>query len=193
MSFKQYRMMDLMIFIAMYGLCEYLVIKAATVWFDEPYSISIMLPLLLIVMMRWDKYSIINAIAYAILFVFYQSGNLNQYLIYLIGNLGVMLELILLKKMGKDNIRSSFFNSMIYLLCGFVLMEVFRGIASIIIAGSDIGVILQFLMSDMLSLVFGVLVIIVVRRIDGLFVDQKQYLIELNSQKEKIDGGWQDE
>ena len=185
--------MDLMIFIAMYGLCEYLVIKAATVWFDEPYSISIMLPLLLIVMMRWDKYSIINAIAYAILFVFYQSGNLNQYLIYLIGNLGVMLELILLKKMGKDNIRSSFFNSMIYLLCGFVLMEVFRGIASIIIAGSDIGVILQFLMSDMLSLVFGVLVIIVVRRIDGLFVDQKQYLIELNSQKEKIDGGWQDE
>ncbi len=193
MSFKQYRMMDLMIFIAMYGLCEYLVIKAATVWFDEPYSISIMLPLLLIVMMRWDKYSIINAIAYAVLFVFYQSGNLNQYLIYLIGNLGVMLELILLKKMGKDNIRSSFFNSMIYLLCGFVLMEVFRGIASIIIAGSDIGVILQFLMSDMLSLVFGVLVIIVVRRIDGLFVDQKQYLIELNSQKEKIDGGWQDE
>ena len=193
MSFKQYRMMDLMIFIAMYGLCEYLVIKAATVWFDEPYSISIMLPLLLIVMMRWDKYSIINAIAYAVLFVFYQSGNLNQYLIYLIGNLGVMIELILLKKMGKDNIRSSFFNSMIYLLCGFVLMEVFRGIASIIIAGSDIGVILQFLMSDMLSLVFGVLVIIVVRRIDGLFVDQKQYLIELNSQKEKIDGGWQDE
>jgi len=193
MSFKQYRMMDLMIFIAMYGLCEYLVIKAATVWFDEPYSISIMLPLLLIVMMRWDKYSIINAIAYAVLFVFYQSGNLNQYLIYLIGNLGVMLELILLKKMGKDNIRSSFFNSMIYLLCGFVLMEVFRGIASIIIAGSDIGVILQFLMSDMLSLVFGVLVIIVVRRIDGLFVDQKRYLIELNSQKEKIDGGWQDE
>ena len=193
MSFKQYRMMDLMIFIAMYGLCEYLVIKAATVWFDEPYSISIMLPLLLIVMMRWDKYSIINAIAYAVLFVFYQSGNLNQYLIYLIGNLGVMFELILLKKMGKDNIRSSFFNSMIYLLCGFVLMEVFRGIASIIIAGSDIGVILQFLMSDMLSLVFGVLVIIVVRRIDGLFVDQKQYLIELNSQKEKIDGGWQDE
>ena len=193
MSFKQYRMMDLMIFIAMYGLCEYLVIKAATVWFDEPYSISIMLPLLLIVMMRWDKYSIINAIAYAVLFVFYQSGNLNQYLIYLIGNLGVMIELILLKKMGKDNIRSSFFNSMIYLLCGFVLMEVFRGIASIIIAGSDIGVILQFLMSDMLSLVFGVLVIIVVRRIDGLFVDQKRYLIELNSQKEKIDGGWQDE
>ena len=193
MSFKQYRMMDLMIFIAMYGLCEYLVIKAATVWFDEPYSISIMLPLLLIVMMRWDKYSIINAIAYAVLFVFYQSGNLNQYLIYLIGNLGVMLELILLKRMGKDNIRSSFFNSMIYLLCGFVLMEVFRGIASIIIAGSDIGVILQFLMSDMLSLVFGVLVIIIVRRIDGLFIDQKQYLMQLNSQEERIDGGWQDE
>ena len=45
----------------------------------------------------------------------------------------------------------------------------------------------------MLSLVFAILVIIVVRRVDGLFVDQKKYLLELNSQEEKIDGGWQDE
>ena len=74
MTFKQYRNLDLLIFIAMYALCEYLVIKAATAWFDEPYSISIMLPLLLIVMMRWDRFCIIHAIAYALLFVFYQGG-----------------------------------------------------------------------------------------------------------------------
>ncbi|MCR4633229.1 MAG: hypothetical protein K5648_03800 [Erysipelotrichaceae bacterium] len=193
MSFKQYRGIDLLLFIGMYGLCEYLAIKAATVWFDEPYSISIMLPMLSIVMMRWDRYCIIHALVYALLFVYFQSGSISQYFIYLAGNLGFMLLLWYMKKVTKERIRASFFGSLSYLLIGFLLMEVFRGLASMLIAGKDAGVIFTFIMTDMLSLVFAILVIIIVRRIDGLFVDQKQYLLELNSQEEKIDGGWQDE
>ena len=152
-----------------------------------------MLPMLSIVMMRWDKYCIIHALVYALLFVYFQSGSISQYFIYLIGNLGFMLLLWYVKKVTKERIRSSFFGSLSYLLAGFVLMEVFRGLASMLIAGKDAGVIFTFIMTDMLSLVFAILVIIIVRRIDGLFVDQKQYLLELNSQEEKIDGGWQDE
>jgi hypothetical protein len=192
MSFKQYRTLDLMIFLGMYALCEYLVIKAATVWFDEPYSISIMLPLLVIVMMRWDKYVLIHAVLYAILFVYYQGGSMKQYLIYIIGNLGFLATLIYVYKVGKDKIRNSFFNSAVFLVIGFVTMELSRGLASMIISGSGPIVILQFLMTDMLSLVFGLLVIIVVRKADGLFQDQKQYLLQINSQ-EKQNGGWQDE
>lgn len=193
MSFKQYRSIDLILFVIMYGVCEYLTIKAATVWFDEPYSISIMLPMLAIVMMRWDKYSIIHAVVYALLFVFFQSGSITQYFIYLIGNLGFMLLLLYVKKVTKEKIRATFFGSISYLLIGFLLMEVFRGLASMLLAGKDAGVIFTFIMTDMLSLVFAILVIIIVRRIDGLFIDQKQYLLELNSQEERIDGGWQDE
>ena len=193
MSFKQYRSIDLILFVIMYGVCEYLAIKAATVWFDEPYCISIMLPMLAIVMMRWDKFSIIHAVVYALLFVYFQSGSLTQYFIYLIGNLGFMLLLLYMKKVTKEKIRATFFGSVSYLLIGFLLMEVFRGLASMLFAGKDAGVIFTFIMTDMLSLVFAILVIIIVRRIDGLFIDQKQYLLELNSQKERIDGGWQDE
>lgn len=193
MSFKQYRGIDLILFVIMYGVCEYLAIKAATVWFDEPYCISIMLPMLAIVMMRWDKFSIIHAVVYALLFVYFQSGSLTQYFIYLIGNLGFMLLLLYMKKVTKEKIRATFFGSVSYLLIGFLLMEVFRGLASMLLAGKDAGVIFTFIMTDMLSLVFAILVIIIVRRIDGLFIDQKQYLLELNSQKERIDGGWQDE
>ena len=189
MSFKQYRTLDLMIFLGMYALFEYLVIKAATVWFDEPYSISIMLPLLLIVMMRWDRYAVFNAIGYAFLFVFYQGGSIKQYLIYMIGNLGFMATLIYVYKVGKDRIRKTFFNSAVYLVVGFLTMELSRGLASMIVTRTGPGVILQFLMTDMLSLVFGLLVIIVVRQADGLFQDQKQYLLQINSQ-EKQDGGW---
>ena len=101
--------------------------------------------------------------------------------------------LIYVNKVGKDKIRSSFFDASLYMVVGFLLMEIFRGIASMAVAGSNIGVILQFVMTDMLSLVFAILVVIVVRKMEGIFQDQKQYLLELNSQKENIDGGWQDE
>lgn len=193
MSFKQYRNLDLLIFVGMYALCEYIVIKAATVWFNEPYSISIMLPLLLIVMMRWDKYCAVHAVAYALLFVYFQQGNGSQYLIYLIGNCFFLLTLLFVKKVGKEKIRNSFPLSAAYLLIGFLLLETGRGIGSVIVAGSDPRMILQFILTDMLSLVFGLLVIIIVRRVDGLFIDQKHYLLQLNAKKEKVDGGWEDE
>ena len=193
MSFKQYRLMDLCSFIAMYALCEYLVIKAATVWFDEPYSISIMIAMLGIVMMRWDKYTIFNAVVYAFLFVFYQHGSFGQYLVYIVGNLGFMLSYFYVNRVGKDKIRGSFFNSTIYMIVCFLLMEIFRGIASVLVFGSSPFVIVQFIFTDMLSLVFAILTLIVVRKQDGIFMDQKEYLLELNSQKESIDGGWQDE
>ena len=192
MSFRQYRALDLLIFTGMYALCEYLVIKAATVWFDEPYSISIMLPLLMIVMMRWDKYTVIPAVIYAILFVYYQGGSSKQYLIYIIGNLGLMAMLVYVYKVGKDKIRKNFFNSAAYMTVGFLVMEVSRGLASMIIMPTGPMVILQFVMTDMLSLVFGLLVVIAARQADGLFQDQKQYLLQINSQG-KQDGGWQDE
>ena len=176
MSFRQYRLIDICFFIGMYALCEYLAIKAATVWFDEPYSISIMLPLLVIVMMRWDKYCIIPCIVYAILFVFYHRGSL-----------------LYLNKVGKEKIRKTFYGSALFLITGFLLMELSRGLASMLISGANPYVIIEFILTDMLSLVFGILVIIIVRQVDGLFVDQKEYLLQINSQEEKIDGGWQDE
>ena len=191
MSFKQYRNLDLAIFIAMYAVCEYLVIKAATVWFDEPYSISIMLPMLALVMMRWDKYCLVNSIIYAVLFVFYQHGSLNQYLIYIIGNLGFMLSYFYVMKIGKDKIRSNFYNAALYMIVCFLLMETFRGLSSMIVSKTGPGVIVSFIMTDMLSLVFGLLVVIATRKTD-VFEDQKQYLLKINSQ-DKQDGGWQDE
>ena len=193
MSFKQYRAIDIALFIIMYAACEFLTVKAATVWFDEPYSISIMLPLLVMVMMRWDWFASINAFAYALIFVFLQKGTIGQYVIYLIGNLGCMLTVSWLLKTGKQKVKESFFMSMAFLLISFLLMEVFRGLASVIVLGSNIRVIIQFIFTDMLSLVFGILMLIVVRRVDGLFEDQKQYLLRINSHENSVDGGWEDE
>ena len=193
MSFRQYRSIDIALFVIMYAVCEFLTVRAATVWFDEPYSISIMLPLLVMVMMRWDWLAVVNAVAYALIFVFLQKGTIGQYAVYLIGNLGCMLTVLWLLKTGKQKVRDSLFISMEFLLISFLLMEIFRGLASAVILGSNIRVIIQFIFTDMLSLVFSVLLVIIVRRIDGLFEDQKHYLLRINSHENRVDGGWEDE
>ena len=193
MSFRQYRSIDIALFVIMYAVCEFLTVRAATVWFDEPYSISIMLPLLVMVMMRWDWLAVVNAVAYALIFVFLQKGTIGQYAVYLIGNLGCMLTVLWLLKTGKQKVRDSLFISMEFLLISFLLMEIFRGLASAVILGSNIRVIIQFIFTDMLSLVFSVLLVIIVRRIDGLFEDQKHYLLRINSHENSVDGGWEDE
>ena len=182
MSFKQYRTLDLCIWCLLYIVFEYITVKAATVWFDEPYSISLMLPLLLIVMMRWDKYSIFQAVLSAILFTVDMKGSFTQMLIYLVGNLGFMLNLFYLKKFTKEKVADSLLLSELYVICGFILMEVFRGLASIVIVGSPLGVIKEFILTDMLTLVFSMVVIFLVRRINDLFVDQKAYLLKLKQQ-----------
>ncbi|MDO4197605.1 MAG: hypothetical protein Q4D13_01280 [Erysipelotrichaceae bacterium] len=186
MNFKQYRTLDLCIFIAMYAICEFLVIKSATVWFvwDEMYSISIMLLLLLIVMMRWDKYCIFQAVISSILFVAYQSGSVQQYIIYLAGNLGFMLTLIYVSKVGKDKIRNSIFLTMGYVVIGYLLMELSRGLAAVIVSGVSVQVISVFVFTDMLTLVFTLVGIFIARKVEGLFMDQKQYLIQLKENEE---------
>ena len=50
---------------------------------------------------------------------------------------------------------------------------------------------MQFVFTDMLSLVFTFLVIIIVRQVEGLFEDQKHYLIRLNQKNEDLDGDYQ--
>ena len=187
MSFKQYRAIDLFIFIALYAGLEFLITKAATGWFadDSIYFVSLMLPLLLIVAMRWDKYVLIQAVISGVLFPIYLGkANIKTILIYVIGNLGFSLIVLLFKRIDKEKIRKNLSWSIVYVLLGYLLMELFRGLAAIIIEGLGPSVIISYFAEDALTLVFTLFVVLIARKIDGLFMDQKKYLLDLHKSEE---------
>ena len=184
MSFKQYRSIDMLILFIFYGICEFGIIKVGSSMIDQPYIISLMLPIMLIVIMRWDIYSIYQAVGSAIFFVLVQHGDMKQMLVYVLGNIGVWLMSLLIKKFGKEKISSSVFNCMMYVILGYILLEVFRYIGMMIIYQSSIGALIRLCALDALSAVFSIVVILLVRSIDGLFVDQKTYLLNLQRDKE---------
>lgn len=185
MSFKQYRSIDILILFILYGICEFGIIKIGSSMIDQPYIISLMLPILLIVIMRWDVYSIYQAIGSAIFFVLIQHGDIKQTIVYLLGNIGVWMIAVPLRKFGKERITSNVFNCMVYVLVGAILMEVFRYIGMLIMYQSGIGALVRLFATDALSIVFGIMVILVVRNLDGVFMDQKTYLLNLQKEKEE--------
>ena len=185
MSFRKYKIIDLAIFTGLYLLLEFLISLAATRWFPEqPYSVSIMLPILLIVMMRWGPYvGILAAISAPFYVLIYHGANFD-YLVYLFGNIGFMGLLGFLLPIGKKKVRDSILLTLAYIVIGFLLLEVFRGFGAMIFKGVGIQIAWQFIWTDMLSLVFSIVVIMIMRFTDGIFEDQKAYLFRKQRERE---------
>ena len=188
MSFRKYRALDLSIWLVIYLVFEFIIVRAATKWFpDQAYSVSLMLPMLLLIMMRWGPYVSIHAVLFGAAFVLFNGwpGTWQQYVIYLIGNGGFMITLWFLLGFGKDRVKGKWYYTVLYAAIGFISMEVFRGIAAIIVSNKPFEVITSFIFTDMLSFAFAVIVLLIARQVPGLFQDQAQYVRNVQKEAEE--------
>lgn len=188
MSFKKYRFIDLLVFLLLFLLFEFLIGKASTKWFvGEPFVVSLTIPFLLLIGMRWDKFSLIHCVLFGLYYVVIYSSSytLAQFLIYIIGNLGFVLAILFLKLVGKEKVRTNIYLTIIYVVIGFLSIELFRGLSAIIFAKQSIAIIPQYLFTDLLNLVFALVIVLIARTRDGLFMDQKTYLFKLDKERKQ--------
>ena len=183
-SFRQYRVIDLSIMTGLLILSQSLIsIVAATIYADQLYVVSTVGAVTALVMMRWNGYAAIPAFLGGLLFTFLSGGTLQHYLIYSLGNLLSLLALILFKLMGKEAIRTDGLMTVFFAFTVQILMQLGRaGVAFLF--GNPAGVCLGFITTDALSILFTVCVIWVTRRIEGLFEDQKKYLLRIQKERQ---------
>lgn len=183
-SFRQYRAIDLSIMTGLLILSQSLIsIVAATIYADQLYVVSTVGAVTALVMMRWNGYAAIPAFLGGLLYTFLSGGTLQHYLIYSLGNLLSLLALILFKLMGKEAIRTDGLMTMFFAFTVQILMQLGRaGVAFLF--GNPAGVCLGFITTDALSILFTVCVIWVTRRIEGLFEDQKKYLLRIQKERQ---------
>lgn len=183
-SFEQYRTIDLTILLAVLGVCQYLTQLASTAWFpDQLYVVSPVAAMTALVMMRWGGWAAIHAAAGGLLFTFLSGGTAQQYLIYGVGNLAALAALVMFRFFGKERIRQDTVLALVFGLCAQVLMQLGRaGIAAVL--GYSWEACLGFLTTDSLSVLFTLFVVWIVRRTEGLFEDQKHYLLRIQSEQE---------
>ena len=183
-SFSQYRSIDLAILSVVLVVCQYLTHMATAFWFpDQLYVVSPVAGLTALVMMRWSGWAAIPALIGGLVFALLSGGSVNHLLIYGAGNLAAMLALVLFRIFGKERIRKESFLAVIFAIAVQLLMQLGRaGLA--VVLGFEAAACIGFITTDALSILFSVFIVWTVRRIEGLFEDQKNYLLRIQKEQQ---------
>ena len=185
LSFKQYRAIDLGIMLVILAVSEVLITHAATVWFpDEFYVLSPTVAIVCIVMMRWGGYAAIHAAGGGLALCLASGAEPKQFAVYCAGNCFALIALILLKALGKEKVRTKPFLSAVFTVIAFCGAQIGRWLVGLFMGGS-VGDIIMFFTTDSLSLVFALLIVLIARRINGLFEDQLTYLRRTQAERNK--------
>ena len=187
---RRYRRIDLSIFALMAVLFESLIIQAETKWFPgQPYAVSVVPVVVAIVMIRWGPWAAIHAALGGAAFCYMSGGGGKQYLIYCLGNLAALGTLPLVKALGgEEKVRGEILKTLLYGLCVMLLMWAGRFLTALALgvsAASAAG----FFATDVVTLLFTLVILWIVRRLDGVLENQYHYLLRLRAEQEKERGG----
>ena len=182
-TFQQYRTIDISILVALTTIFEGVATLATARWFAlQPVAVSIGLAMICILMMRWGVRAAFAAFASGFVFCFLSGATAQQFVIYCIGNMGALLGIVWFKVFGKEGIRKSLWLVTLFVSTAYLGEMLGRSVIAILF-GDSIGTIVTFLTTDIMSLVFAILVIALFRKTDGMLEDQKEYLLRLDQQK----------
>ena len=202
LSLGEYRAIDLALFAVILALFEFLIVRFAI---GSLYTVSLAAVFTAIVYMRWGWWGAIHAILAGVLFCFYYSGvappgsvRPEQYIIYPLGNLFSLAAVPVLKKVGEERVRQSSTASVIFSLSVILLMQGGRAVVGVIamiigqqgaldwaVAGQRA---LGCFTTDSLSILFTMVVTWIVRRLDGVFEEQRHYLTRIQEERDQEHG-----
>ena len=186
-SIGQYRLTDLFLFAVILIVAELLAFYAPKLFPNNAdFTFSLMVPIVLLVMMRWGWPGAFYAVGDGLLVCLLNMGNedFNNSLfgVYIIGNACIALLLLMTKFMGKERIAGKWYFSALFVVLGW--LAVFFGRAC---TGACFGLgfvtVMQSQLWDLLSLAVALALILLLRRLDGMFEDQKHYLLRLEKEK----------
>ena len=199
-SLNTYRTIDLVLLSLITCAAELInLLVLKRVFPGELFTLSIVVPMSLIAMQRWNAPGGVVAVAGAIAYCTGNGGSFESYIVYTVGNAAVLICLLWYLKNGKKRIEESAGLQVLFTLGGFAAVEAGRTLAAFIFDRNIKSIFLTFIVSDSLNIVIGVIIVIIAARQKGLFTDQLSYLRamaeerERNKQKSKFTGGYHGE
>ncbi len=187
LTLGEYQAIDLSLFALMLAVFEFVIVRAAngSLFQDQAFTVSLAAAITSIVYMRWGVWGGIHAALAGALFCLWSGGAPGQYVIYAVGNLFSLPMALVLKKAGPERVRSGQWASMLFPLGVILLMQGGRAAVALCL-GAAPGEVLGFFTTDSLSVLFTLVIVWIARRLDGVYEDQKHYLLRLR-EKEKRD------
>ena len=197
-SFGRYRATDLLLFAAILAVFEVIMFFAYTTWFAEDSSrfmFSIAVPVSLIVMIRWNWYGMFYAVGSGLLYCTLlaatgnmpDGGTLLNFVVYGVGNAFAGLAYLMVRFMGYKRITAKWYFTVLYAIVGW--LAVYLGRVTVYACfGNGFADGLLFFLGDLLSLGMAIVVMLVMRRLEGMLEYQKDYLLRLDKERrEKLE------
>lgn len=183
LSWKEYRAIDLALMAAALAVFEFIIVAASRWWFaGQPYTVSLAAAICSIVYMRWGAWGVLHAVEAGLVFCYFSGGTGKQFLIYCAGNALSVLAVLLLRLVGKEKVRAGRL-SLAFPLLVQLLMQAGRAAAALALGFRPADV-AGFFTTDSLSLLFTFVIVWIARRLDGVYEDQKHYLLRLHAEQE---------
>lgn len=184
MSVKQYRIVDLFLWAVMLCLFESVTVLAATRWFPgEPYTVSVVPAIVAIVLIRWGPWAAVHAALGGAVFCLLSHGSARQLFVYAGGNLLALLALLPLKRLGDERIRSSVWLSLAWGLAVLLLMQLGRALIALCLGAAPAEA-PGFFTTEAVTMLFTLVILWIVRRLDGVLEDQHHYLSRVRKETE---------
>ena len=184
-SLKRYRFVDLALFSIMLLVFESIIVTASLRWFPgQPYTVSLIPAIVSIVLVRWGVWAAVHALMGGILLCFLQGASLPQYVIYGIGNLFPLLLLPLLRRWRREKgVFSDAFSALAFGLAVLLLIQAGRAVLSLFF-GANPSLALGCFTTESVTDLFTLVILWIVRRLDGLLEDQNHYLQRIQQEEQ---------
>ncbi|MGN0804756.1 MAG: hypothetical protein ACI4MS_05180 [Candidatus Coproplasma sp.] len=186
-SYNQYKLADLFIFLIIMCACEMINVFAISKWFPNMlFTISVMLLVTLIVMIRWNWLGVIFPIIDAVLFCALNGAEGWQFGQYIIGNACVSLSWLLFLVLPKEKLTAHWYWTALYALCGFVLLLLGRAVGGAIFGQGFVSSLLTTVVGESLNFVFALIGLLIMRRVSDMLCDQKKYLFKVTKERDTV-------
>ncbi|MBO7336464.1 MAG: hypothetical protein J6Z46_03865 [Lachnospiraceae bacterium] len=185
-SLRTYRTVDLMLLTLITCAVEIiniLILKKA--FTSELFTLSIVVPMSLIAIQRWNVRGVAVAGLGAIAYCVANNGGTASLVAYIGGNCFVLFNLLWYRKGMKQKISESKGLQVLFTLTGFIAVEVGRTALGFIFEHNIKNIFLTYIVSDSLNIVLGIVIVLIAARQDHLFFDQAVYLRQIQEERER--------
>lgn len=187
MSVQRYRSIDLAIWLAIAVILEALIILAVGLHPTEAYVVSAVIPVVLIVMMRWGPWALIHAFGGGVALALLMQASGKTIAVYALGNCFAAINLLWFRFAGKELVRTHALARGGFVLSGWFFICLGRAImASILVPGSTLlANLFAYARAESLTLLISLLAVFIAQKQNGLFEDQMQYLRRISKEEEE--------
>ena len=186
---EQYVLIDIIILSVILCVLEIAGKMVLNAFPRELFTISIVLPIILIAMMRHGAIGSALAVVGAVVYSALNNASWDVYIVYILGNLFIVLNLLWFKFWGKELIRISTILVILYVISGYILMNLGRSVFAFVFGYRPFfDNMVRYFATDALSGVMAIVILLVARRQDGVFEDQMIYLKRIAAEEEQRNG-----